>query len=66
MKKITVWARWDEEAHNHIENGHSENDAPTAKFPGQKKIWSKVFAWKKQHCFLNANNAVVGCGEWIN
>ena len=66
MKKITVWARWDEDSHNHIEDGHSSEDAPSSKFPDQKKIWGKVFAWKKQHCYLDAKNVVVNCGEWIH
>lgn len=65
MKKITVWARWDEQTHNHIEDGHSNEDAPAANSPDQKKTGGKVFAWKKKHCFLDDDDKVVNCGSWI-
>ena len=61
MKPITVWKAWDKEleafVHNHIEDGHSHRDMPSATFATQKH-WTNS-KWLREHAYLDADNRVV-------
>jgi len=56
--RVTVWERLDEKTgrykHNHIEDGWSENAAPTPVSDEQKKSWKNA-DWRRIHAFLEHN-----------
>lgn len=58
---VTVWSRVDksgEAQFNHLEEGHSDTDTPTAKTEDQKKAWGKG-EWEKKFGYLDDNCVVV-------
>ena len=60
-KPVTIWNRINKSGSvefNHIEDGHSETNSPTAKNDNQKKAWEKS-EWEKKFGYLDANCVVI-------
>lgn len=61
MKPVTLWNKFDHDTKsyqfNHLEDGHSDREAPHAKFPAQTG-WTGS-KWTKEHAYLNLDNKVV-------
>ena len=56
---VTLWDRRNKDGgfdFNHLENGHSAQSAPTAKFPEQARSWNNAI-WQKT--FAHLVNGVV-------
>lgn len=66
MKPITIWLMWVEDKerktaewqHNHIEDGHSDREAPFAHSSWQVKRWTGQ-KWQRKHAHLNSHGVVV-------
>ena len=58
MQNVTAWYVFEEQPNayvfNHLENGHTTNTKPTAKFPSQS--WWPSKQWRHEHGYLDENN----------
>ena len=62
MKQITVWERYNDShkawEHNHIEDGHTDNDSPKSHTKDQAHGW-KGSKWQATHAHLDDDNVIV-------